>query len=201
MHEPVLKLETRKLRLEIFPDDGPESPREWSNLGTMAFFHKRYDLGDKDHGINANSFNSWDEMEKYVWEELKAAVVMPVYMYDHGGLAFSTSRDNYPFNDRWDSGRLGLMFVTKETVRKEYPGEDPNNLSPEKIAKIKDILTNELKVYAQYVEGDVYGFQVTDKKTGDCIESCWGFYGSDWKANGITEHISSPTLRKMLAAA
>lgn len=33
--------------LKIYPDMDPESPREWSNLGTMACWHRRYNLGDE----------------------------------------------------------------------------------------------------------------------------------------------------------
>jgi hypothetical protein len=42
-------------KLELHHDESPESPREWDNMGTMAFFHQRYDLGDKDHGADGRS--------------------------------------------------------------------------------------------------------------------------------------------------
>jgi len=34
-------------RLDVMYDETPESPRGWSNLGTMVCFHGRYDLGDE----------------------------------------------------------------------------------------------------------------------------------------------------------
>lgn len=45
--------------LKIIPDVDPENPRQWDNLGTMACWHRRYDLGDErpkcdpiDHMLN-----------------------------------------------------------------------------------------------------------------------------------------------------
>lgn len=37
------------MRLKIVHDEHPESPREWSNLGTMICFHPHGNLGDR-HG-------------------------------------------------------------------------------------------------------------------------------------------------------
>jgi hypothetical protein len=144
--DALVTVETETRRLEIHQDEAIESPRDWDNLGTMAFFHKRYDLGDKDHGVNDADYSSWHEMAIGIEKKFDTAVLMPVYMYDHSGLAFSTDGDTYPFNDRWDAGRIGFMFVTKEKARKEY-----GKLTAKVIEKIKDVLRSELRVYAQYV--------------------------------------------------
>jgi len=59
-------------------------------------------------------------------------------------------------------------------------------------------LIGEVKTYDQYVTGDVYGFKLKTVSTCDKghehkeeeeIDSCWGFYGTDWKNNGIFDHV------------
>jgi hypothetical protein len=193
--DALVTVETETRRLEIHQDEAIESPRDWDNLGTMAFFHKRYDLGDKDHGVNDADYSSWHEMAIGIEKKFDTAVLMPVYMYDHSGLAFSTDGDTYPFNDRWDAGRIGFMFVTKEKARKEY-----GKLTAKVIEKIKDVLRSELRVYAQYVEGEIYWFSLVDKATDETVDSCGGFYGSDWKTNGITDYISDKEIIEKLVA-
>lgn len=47
MNQLALPGTTNPYRLKVVYDENPESPREWSNLGTMVCFHKRYDLGDE----------------------------------------------------------------------------------------------------------------------------------------------------------
>jgi hypothetical protein len=38
------------------------------------------------------------------------------------------------------------------------------------------------------MEGDVYGYVLEDTE-GNEIDSCWGFFGSDWKGNGMAGQI------------
>jgi hypothetical protein len=38
---------TKKYKLTVSKDDYPESPREWSDIGTMLCSHSRYNLGDE----------------------------------------------------------------------------------------------------------------------------------------------------------
>ncbi len=48
-------LQLRNKTVEIFDEEGNGlSPRNWDNLGTMAFFHRRYNFGD-DHGFAGTS--------------------------------------------------------------------------------------------------------------------------------------------------
>ena len=40
---------------------------------------------------------------------------------------------------------------------------------------------------------DIYGFELIGPD-GEEINSCWGFYGSDWKTNGMIDHIHKEDL-------
>ena len=91
-------------------------------------------------------------------------------MYDHSGITIST----YPFNDCWDSGRIGYIYVSMDDIKKEY---DTDKITPELKEIINRVLKGEVSEYDQYLTGDVYGYQLEDS-SGEIIDSCWGYYGS-----------------------
>ena len=193
-------------KLIIQTDDDSESSREWDNLGTMVCFHSRYNLGDEqlkgDHfdwlaGIVDNLYSrdteQWDEFiddiqqgqEEAVeraWDLIYAkAIILPLYLYDHGGITMSTGSFSCP----WDSGQVGWIYVLKEVVRKEY---DKKRISRQLRDRVIRVLEGEVETYDQYLRGDVYGFQIFETKQcetcgneeEEIIDSCWGFYGEDW---------------------
>lgn len=124
------------------------------------------------------------------------AVIMPLYLYDHSGLAMSTSDSYYPFNDPWDAGQVGWIYAPYERIEKEF-GE----VNSETIRRAEEILRAEVEVYNQYLSGSVYGFTLDkmvvldknlckgcDRDIKECfgcynlhglehIDSCYGFYG------------------------
>lgn len=172
-------------RLKLVQDSSPESPRTWDNLGTMICFHRRYDLGDK-HNYSSDDYSSWEEMKQAIIKEENPAVILPLYMYDHSGISISTS----PFSCRWDSGQIGFILVSKKKALEEFGGKIVTAKLKERIEKI---LEGEVETYTQYVEGDVYGFQIVDEDD-DIIDSCYGFYGSDHKESGMLDYIDHELL-------
>jgi hypothetical protein len=190
MNEAINEKKVGNYLIEIFPDNDPETPREWSNLGKMICFHKRYSLGDK-HDYNHSDYNSWDEMEKAIVKENNVAVILPLYLYDHSGITISTT----PFSCGWDSGRIGFIYVSKEDVLKEFGGKIVTKKLKE---KAEGILKGEVKTYDQYLVGDVYGYKISKVSTCEQghehkeeIDSCWGFYGEDYcmeEAEGVVQY-------------
>jgi hypothetical protein len=176
--------------LKVIHDESAQSPREDDNLGTIAAFHRRYSLSDKDIPFTSSDFGSWAEMETYIWNKLDACVVLPIYMYDHSGITINTVGFSCP----WDSGQIGFIYVTKKKVRDEYSVKRINQVL---IEKVTSNLVNEITTYDQYLTGDVYGYQVVKRVTcdeghthEDEIDSCWGFYGSDPETNGMLDTIN-----------
>lgn len=157
----------------IAQDEINESPREWDNLGTMACFHRRYTLGDKDHGLSL-------EEAQAIEADDKKYIALPLYLYDHSGITMNTTG----FSCRWDSGQVGVIFVSKEAVRKEYGWKVITKARKEQIL---GYLKGEVETYDQFLRGDVYGFKCVEN--GEETDSCWGFYGTDPKENGMIDHI------------
>jgi len=190
------------LVLKICRDECPLNPREWDNLGTMVCWHRHYFLGDKHDYRTLTEFLEalaeeigLENIEYETRQELLnlvslRAVILPLYLYDHSGLTISTE----PFSCSWDSGQVGWIYVTHDNIKKEY-----RELTPETIAKATKILEGEVEVYNQYLCGDVYGYVVEERTqcptcgriNVEVIDSCWGFYGDDFKSNGLLDHANS----------
>jgi hypothetical protein len=194
--EEVILSEDRVFRM--IQDQDPMDPRGWDNLGTMACFHRRYGLGDCNIPFSSEEFDSWSEMEDYIWKELDAAVVLPLFLYDHSGITMSTSS----FSCRWDSGQIGFIYVTKDTLKKEY---DVKRITEQLKEKATKVLEAEVETYDQFITGDVYGYEIvkmihcSEGHTHEEIEdSCWGFFGHDIKENGILDHIKTEDAKIIL---
>jgi hypothetical protein len=175
---------------QIYPDEGTDSPRDWDNFGRMICFHGRYNLGDNKN-IKSSAFESWAELEKHLISE-GAAVILPLYLYDHSGLTMRTS----PFSCPWDSGQVGFIYCTREDIKKNWNVRKPTGRY---LARAKCLLQSEVEIYDQYLRGDVYGFvlkQKTECKScghteDEHLDSCWGYYGTDWAKNGILDSLDA----------
>ena len=175
-------IENEKYKLEIFEDLDPTDPREFDNLGTMVCFHNRYAFGDETE-LKSCDFSSWEELESYLYKREKALVVIPVFMYDHSGLSVNTTGFSCP----WDSGQIGYIYTSKERIRNEYSCK---RISKKLKEQVREMLVSEVDLYNQYLSGDVYGFSVTHKESGEEVESCCGFFGTDHIENGIFDYVS-----------
>ena len=197
--------------LHIVYDSDPDSPRIWDNLGTMICVHSRYNLGDVHYeskleclqhiaaslGITEiiNDLDMYEEVyedEEQLQDWINSRedfVMLPLYLYDHGGITMSTSS----FSCRWDSGQVGYIYCSTDKILKEY-----GNTNIDTLSKVESNLKSEVETYDQYLTGDVYGFKLYKVETCDkghkhldFLNSCYGFYGYDWTENGIFDHISN----------
>jgi hypothetical protein len=161
--------------IEVYADSDSLNPRtDLDNLGRMICFHRRYTLGDR-HDFSAGNYSSWDENEAEIGKELGAVLILPIYMYDHGGITISTS----PFSCPWDSGRVGTIYATKDDILEAF---GKKKLTKELLAKAEKILEGEVAVYDQYLRGEVYGYTIRDED-GLVVDACGGYYG-DYDEDG-----------------
>jgi len=167
-------IELKNVTVNIKSDNDPESPREWNNLGAMVCWHRRYNLGDKNYFTNPEDFQEWVKDNP--------SIILPLYLYDHSGITMSTTS----FSCQWDSGQVGYIYVTYEDIKKEYGWK---YITIARIKKITEYLKNEVSIYDDYLTGNVYGYVTTCNNCNNEIDSCWGFYGSDFKENGLLDSI------------
>src|SRR5690606_27803160 len=113
---------------------------------------------------------------------LDQVVHLPIYLYDHSGLALSTK----DFGDRWDSGCVGAVFVSHDKIRAEF-----GDVSPETIAQAEQVLRGEVEEMHEYVSGNAFGMRLTTiSGSGETEqEEVWGFLGSDPRTNGMFDNI------------
>ena len=190
--------EALQVRLDIYIDEDPADPRSWDNAGVMVCWHNRYNLGDEQ------GFRDPDEFEEY-WQEAGAGGLrLPLYLMDHSGLSMGCS----DYGDPWDSGQVGWIYMSATDVAKEYGslvGSDwyekyhPGKTLDEVVI---EMLKGEVETYSQYLEGQVYGFDLVSiepngddgfgayQGEGESIETCWGFYG-DPSENGMKDYVSA----------
>jgi hypothetical protein len=126
----------------------------------MVCFHKKYTLGDK-HNLKPSDFSGWDELEKYLVEEKGATHILPIYMYDHSGIALRTTMFTCP----WDSGQVGFIYASLEKS-----SVNDNEVSCQ--------LVFEVEIYGKYINGEVLGYLVKNEND-EIIDSCFGFFSED----------------------
>jgi hypothetical protein len=106
----------------------------------------------------------------------------------------------------WDSGQVGFIYASREKIREAYNWKV---ITKKREEKIRGYLRDEVKVYDQYLTGDVYGYKVYEALPGlrealdisdeeacdwqtilgdidqdndefcEEVDSCWGFYGEE----------------------
>jgi hypothetical protein len=170
--------------LEIHYDESAENPRRaWDNLTIMAVFHNRYDFGDKVD-FSSRDFNSWSEMEEHIRKTYKPLAMKPLYMYEHTGITISTT----PFGDIWDSGQIGFVYITQKKLDEMEISINEGESWSEFVKRLESYIDSEVEIEDQYLRGDVYGFIIKDAENNH-VDSCWGFYGNNFKENGILDYV------------
>jgi len=188
----IYKEKKGKKILKIYKDDDAENPREWDNFGKMACFHKNYVLGDKTE-LKSDNFEGWNELKEHLIKEEKAILIFPLYLYDHSGITIKIGSFEglLPQGHAYfDSGCVGFIYCTKEDILREY-----QKVNKKTLKQAEKRLFDEIEIYDQYLRGDIYGYILEKEQKCKCckremneeINSCWGFFGYDFKDNGLFE--------------
>lgn len=167
----------------VVRDENPESPREWDNFGTLIASHRNYDYTDGGAALpKGREFSGWEEIEQYLRKERGAVALLPVYAYIHSGITINTTGFSCPF----ESGRLGVIYTTREKLLKEF---NTKRVTKALLKKAEHNLRCEVEVLDQYLTGDVYG--IIQFCEGRETDACWGYFGLDYarnEANAALKH-------------
>ena len=175
--------------VRIIQDENPDNPRDNDNLSIMVCFHHRYNLGDNNHDYRKEDFASWEVLEEDIWKEYEPVVIKPLYLYDHSGITISTT----PFTSCWDSGQVGFVFVPKENAIKFH---ETDKLTKKLIKQCEEVLDYEVRVYNDYISGNVYGWQILNN--GEIENSCYGFYGINLQKNDLIDSLTESLERSII---
>lgn len=183
------------------------------NLGDEQDFEPEYAGNWGDHtaeyfsqesGIDIDPDNYQESVEKILNWVADNVVLNNLYLYDHSGITISSS----PFSCRWDSGQLGFHYCTLkqaienwslpkdstwDTTIEEWYGENKGEQVSLRTV-VERMLEGEVETYDQYLRGDVYRFVVEEWDPTPGVgwvhlDSCGGFYGDDFKENGMLDHL------------
>lgn len=165
-------VEVGDIRLTIEQDQHAGNPREeFDHCGVMVCFHSRYQLGDQQPSVSPME---WKEQFD---AEYPSATVLPLYLFDHGGITMNTGGFSCP----WDSGQVGWIYMTDEVRQREGIT----------LMGARLMLQSEVSEYDQYLRGEVYGFRLERKLPcghWEEVDSCWGFYG-DPRESGLRDQL------------
>ena len=163
--------------IKIFQDDMWENPiKEWGTLCNFKSYHRNYG----ESLSNVDGFEYQEDLLELI--NSGDVIFLPLYMYDHSGISISANLV-YPYDDKWDAGQLGFVWLDKKEMLKEYNWKI---FSKKRIQKIIDRLYSNVDIMNDYVTGNIYGFQV-ETKNGEDVGSCWGFYGYEHEKSGLLE--------------
>ena len=162
-------VETREINgftVNVFYDSTPtiDPRKDCENLGTFFGFHGRYVSPDTPP-------NSDPETARAIAER-GDNICLPVWLYDHSGTTYRAA-DSNPFNCPWDSGLFGFIYCTRADARKAV---GKKRLSAADIATVKELLIQDVQVYSEWANGQIFGFEVLDRN-GEYVDSSLGFIG------------------------
>jgi hypothetical protein len=117
-------------------------------------------------------FGGWEDMKTKLVDTEDVHTILPLYLYDHSGITISTS----PFGCNWDSGQIGWIFITNQTIKDEGIDE----------SKVEEYLKGEVETYDKYLTGEVYRYSIYEIETCDkghehknYVEGCGGYFGEE----------------------
>lgn len=169
MDDILNTIQYKEHNINIIYDTCAHSPREDDNLGTVYTKHSRYRPEEEfdDHFEQTEVFD--DSFGVFKKSFLKEYIALPLYLYDHSGQSVNTTG----FSCRWDTSQFGIIAVPVENIKKEYGWK---RITQKRRKTIESYLDGEVKLYNEYLNGQVFGYTITDK-SGQETDSCWGYYG------------------------
>lgn len=110
------------------------------------------------------------------FERETSGIAMMLYGFDHSGRSVSTS----DFNDRWDSGAIGIVYMTPAMIRKRMLWK---RITKARRAEMTQYMRDDIEAIDNWLHGYVYGYVFYDEKGDEPTwNSCWGHH-DDWQAS------------------
>jgi hypothetical protein len=179
--------------LKIIKEEDPISPREHnSNLFTMYCYHPRYNLGDFTDASDRYSTNNFVEVKSLLEEHYNPAIILPLSLYDHSGLAMQIGE----FSD-WDISMVGYIYISARDAKNYLNVSELEQVHLDELTRIAE---EEVTEYSLYLQGEIYRMEVIETATCECCgvtreevtDSIGGFYGDSPLSNGMVHYLNKP---------
>ena len=203
---------------KISQDECPESSRDWGNLGTMACFHSRYNLGDEPYNSNKDDV-IFELFVACLGDVSKANSIVEKYESEYNSednryrsksdycneRMFETIEKQYIYLPLYLYDHSGISINTSGfscgwdsgqvgwiyVSKTEVKKEYKwKNLTKKRIEQIEGILKSEVETYDQYLKGEVYYITIENKE-GEVIDSRGGYYGYDYALEELNSMLNA----------
>jgi hypothetical protein len=201
--------------LRVIQDENAESPDKWGNTDMfLVYDHRQFNI--KRDGFDPQDIAEWYQAS-FRTLDYNGYHVFPVAAYIHSGVILNLT--NSLQRQGWDTSVCGFVLVHKEKVilnkinitksneaiAEDYAGSLLNTWNQylsgdvwgfRVFKKVKYYKISKNTLYEISSEGrysmDLVQFLNVAEEISELEEedSCWGFYGSNIKTNGILDHIS-----------
>jgi len=165
-------------RLSIINDEYADSPREWSNLGYFITCESDTESPDSNPAIQGIIKSTGDEATdqddhiKLITQEIKEQLgeivltIWPVVKYEHNAVSYKLGTVH-----GFDYSNNGFYIITNRSIK-------------ETGAEKKDwqkIVENELKIYNQWFNGEVYYYELCERGEFKPCPTCGHNPIAEWK--------------------
>jgi hypothetical protein len=180
-------------KLIITYDNDMESPRTFTdtNIGYFITCDSKMKSPDNNETLKAvieqTADMAKDQAEhialiKKEYTAEKVIAVYPVVKYEHGNVSYRLVEAH-----GFDYSNNGFYVVTEESKKRS------GVLS----ADVSEFIKDELKTYTQWVNGEIYAFELLDDN-GDYEDSCGGFYDIEDIRENLPEEYKDENLNNYL---
>ena len=170
-------------RAMLVQDTDAESPREWLNASVMHMLDQPRHIAPRESDIYGldDAIENRDFRVVARWLRMfhGATVVLPLY-WATGDVPSAGERNDAPTAGNY----AGVTFDTAATRRDVMDSEVSTNAMAAALAA-------DVQTYAQWAEGEVYGYVVENAATGESVDSCWGHIGYGWAEEAAREALGS----------
>ena len=202
MRKPEFTRDYKGFKILVYLDDCPMDPMDCEELVGYYIPVQKY-----KHLSNANDeFEIWKEEIKdcrieanatdlyYCAEditdlevcEFKDLIALPLYAYSHSSFSLSTAEFSCP----WDSGRIGLVYISVEAAAEAFMVEIPevcyydeakaakrHKAKVELRKRVDCALRASVEEYSNYLSGNAYCFSVDDPNGVEVVGLTGGYLG------------------------
>jgi len=160
-------------------------PRGDDPLVKIILFGKAKPYGD-EHDYRMQDYAGWAELRAAVAKDHPGGVVKPVFIFDHSGIALSTTDAWFRAVDSagWDWCQVGVAVVSGDRIREVFGKQ---RISKKLREAVEGYVDDEVTTQGRYVNGEWFYWLVKDAE-GEIVDSVGGYVGIEHAIEAAREY-------------